>query len=51
MIEEFVRSLERVLEVTRTEVSIAERWSQCPPEEAGDKSIQDYFVEVFALFR
>lgn len=51
MVNEFVQSLEVLLGVKKTEISIAERWSQCPPGEAGQKSIRDYLDKVFALPR
>ncbi|KAI0867911.1 putative amidase [Hypoxylon argillaceum] len=42
MVEEFIGALESLLGTKRVEFSIAERWSQCPPEAAQGKSLMEY---------
>ncbi|KAI1357319.1 putative amidase [Xylaria arbuscula] len=42
MVDKFIGALERLLGTKRVEFSIAERWSQCPPEQARGKSLKDY---------
>ncbi|KAI0113931.1 putative amidase [Nemania sp. FL0031] len=42
MVDEFIGVLEEFLGTKRVEFSIAERWSQCPPEAAQGKPLKDY---------
>lgn len=46
IIDEYVRVLEDILGVKKTEFSIAERWRQDLPPEAHGKSIQAYIETV-----
>jgi hypothetical protein len=46
MVDEFVRVLEEFLGVQKVELGIAERWSQCPRESAGGKSLQEFLSKV-----
>lgn len=46
MVEEFIGALESLLGTKRVEFSIAERWSQCPPEAAQGKSLMEYLPKV-----
>lgn len=46
MVDEFVSIFERFLGTKRIEFSIADRWAQCPPEQAGGKSLEDYLQNV-----
>ena len=53
MVDKFVTVLEAFLGVKAVRFSLAERWRQCPPSEAGDRSIEDYLAQVrqpFNLF-
>lgn len=46
MVDSFVTVLEGFLGVKAVRFSLAERWRQCPPSEAGDRSITDYLAQV-----
>lgn len=46
MNEEFLSSLEAVLGVKHTKVSLTELWEKSPPESANCKSIADYLANV-----
>lgn len=46
MIDEYVGTLEKLLGVQKTEFSIADRWSQCPPPEADGKPIKEFLNTV-----
>ena len=46
VIEAYLQALEQTLDVKRTEISIAQRWSQCPPEESNGKTIREYLDKV-----
>lgn len=46
MVEEFITVLEEYLGIKRTVFNIGERWSQCPPEQAGGKSLKEYLPQV-----
>ncbi|KAJ5160568.1 uncharacterized protein N7482_007572 [Penicillium canariense] len=42
MVEEFIEVLEDFLGTKRVEISLAERWEQCPPSEANGKPLKEY---------
>ncbi|MCJ1461355.1 hypothetical protein MMC28_011737 [Mycoblastus sanguinarius] len=42
MVNDYVDVLESYLGVKRTTFSFVERWSQCPPEEAGGKPLKEF---------
>ena len=46
MVDSFVTVLEAFLGVKAVRFSLAERWRQCPPSEAGGRSITDYLAQV-----
>lgn len=46
MVDSFVAVLEEFLGVKAIRFSLAERWRQCPPPEAGDRSITEYLAQV-----
>lgn len=46
MVEEFIGVLESFLGTKRVEFSIADRWSQCPPDAAQGKSLKEYLPKV-----
>ena len=46
MVDSFVTVLEKFLNVKAIRFSLAERWRQYPPSEAGDCSITDYLALV-----
>ena len=46
MVDKFVGVLEKFLGVKATRFSLAERWRQCPPSEAGNRSITEYLAQV-----
>lgn len=46
LIDDFVRLLEAHLGVERTSISLAERWSQCPPPESEGKDLKTYIEKV-----
>jgi hypothetical protein len=50
MVDEFVSVLEKFLGTKRLEFSIAERWAQCPPPEAGGKPLKQYVAKVCSEF-
>ncbi|KAJ6006803.1 hypothetical protein N7451_004747 [Penicillium sp. IBT 35674x] len=45
MVDEFVGTLESFLGVKRVEISLAERWEQCPPLEANGKPLKQYLAK------
>ncbi|KAI1109788.1 putative amidase [Nemania sp. NC0429] len=49
MVDDFISALERFLGTNRVEFSIAERWSQCPPEEAKGKSLKEYLPKLSVI--
>lgn len=49
LVDRFVSDLEAYLDVKATKMSIADRWRQCPPEEADGKTIQEYLDKVLSL--
>ena len=49
MVDSFVAVLEEFLGVKAIRFSLAERWRQCPPSEAGDRSIKEYLAQVKQL--
>lgn len=46
MVDEFIGILENFLGTKRVEISLAERWQQCPPPEANGKSLTTYLSKV-----
>ncbi|KAJ5726505.1 uncharacterized protein N7483_007862 [Penicillium malachiteum] len=42
MVDEFGGVLETLLDTKRVEISLAERWDQCPPAEANGKPLREY---------
>ncbi|KAI0198309.1 amidase signature domain-containing protein [Astrocystis sublimbata] len=42
LIERFISDLESYLGVNATHMSIADRWKECPPDEASGKTIQEF---------
>lgn len=46
MVDDYVHVLESYLDVKRTTFSFVERWSQCPPEEAGGKPLKEFLTKV-----
>jgi hypothetical protein len=46
MMDLFVGELEKLLGFRKTEVNIADRWTECPPPEADGKSLNDYVDKV-----
>ena len=50
MVDKFVGVLENFLGVKAIRFSLAERWKQFPPSEAGDLSITEYLAQVSQLF-
>ena len=46
MVDNFVTVLEDFLGVKAIRFSLAERWRQRPPSEAGGRSLTDYLVQV-----
>lgn len=46
LVDDFVTDLETILDVKKTEFSIAERWKKCPPPEAEGREIQEYINKV-----
>lgn len=46
MVDGYVDVLESYLGVKTTTFSFLERWSQCPPEEAGGKPLQQFLSKV-----
>ena len=49
MVDDYVNILENYLGVKRTTFSFVERWSQCPPEEAGGKPLKEFLSKVSFL--
>ncbi|KAL8830608.1 MAG: hypothetical protein Q9191_001333 [Dirinaria sp. TL-2023a] len=49
MVDTFVTVLEKFLGVKAIRTSLAERWRQCPPLEAGDHSITEYLAQGLLL--
>lgn len=49
MVDDYVNVLESYLGVKRTTFSFVERWSQCPPEEAGEKPLKEFLSKVSFL--
>ena len=49
MVDDYVNVLENYLGVKRTTFSFVERWSQCPPEEAGGKPLKEFLSKVSFL--
>lgn len=49
MVNDYVNVLESYLGVKRTTFSFVERWSQCPPEEAGGKPLKEFLSKVSFL--
>ena len=49
MVDDYVDVLESYLEVKRTTFSFVERWSLCPPEEAGGKPLKEFLAKVSFL--
>ncbi|KAL8793565.1 MAG: hypothetical protein Q9195_003827 [Heterodermia aff. obscurata] len=45
MVDDFVTALEKFLGVKAVKFSLAERWRQCPPSEAGGRSITEYLAQ------
>ncbi|KAF2240819.1 putative amidase [Trematosphaeria pertusa] len=45
MVEELISILEKFLGTQRVEFSIADRWAQCPPEEASGKTLKEYLAK------
>ena len=41
--------LEEYLGVRKTDFSIAERWTHCPPDEAEGKGIEEYIEKVACI--
>lgn len=50
MVDEFISVLEKFLGTKRLEFSLAERWAQCPPVEAGGKPLKEYVAKVRSEF-
>lgn len=46
MVDEFFGVLESFLGTKRVEISLAERWDQCPPPEANGKPLKQYLSKV-----
>ena len=46
IIESFVENLEAVLGIKRTEISIQDKWSQCPPEGVNERDMTVYLEKV-----
>lgn len=46
MVDEFVGVLEDFLGTKRVEISLAEKWEQCPPLEANGKPLKQYMSKV-----
>lgn len=46
LIDDFIGDLEKVYNVKREKVSIAETWKTSPPKETEDLSVQDYLKDV-----
>ena len=43
---EFIALLEGHLKVKKLSLSISERWTLCPPDEAGEKSLSEFLAKV-----
>lgn len=46
LVDRFVGDLEAYLGIKATRMSIADRWLQCPPEEANGKTIEEFLDKV-----
>ncbi|KAI8715835.1 hypothetical protein NCS52_01092100 [Fusarium sp. LHS14.1] len=46
LVDRFVGDLEAYLGIKATKMSIAERWRQCPPDEADGKTIEEFLEKV-----
>jgi hypothetical protein len=50
MVDEFVGVLESFLGTKRVNISLAERWEQCPPSEVNGKPLKQYLSKVGIQF-
>lgn len=46
MVDDLIGILESFLGTKRVEISLAEKWQQCPPHEANGKSLTTYLAKV-----
>lgn len=46
MVDDFVGILENFLGTQRVEISLAQRWDQCPPPEANGKPLKQYLAKA-----
>ncbi|KAL2680453.1 hypothetical protein Neosp_008054 [[Neocosmospora] mangrovei] len=46
LVDRFVGDLEAYLGIKATKMNIADRWRQCPPDEAGGRTIEEFLEKV-----